>query len=144
MKNLLIFLVTMVSMTSHASSYVDDLKRLSWTELKDHYEVDFEGDQINFSGTFISRLDLCLSDSETLRTIEKREIEEFDGDDFVVVGYDYLYQTLNYSKTYVDGDGTIDILKRYELSKEIKVVQNDSDFEGDLLFTKIHTIEPCL
>ena len=145
MKKLLSFSLIVLSLTMHtqASEYIDSLKNLTWGELQANYDVDFEGDQIMFGGNIVSRLDTCLSDDKTLRTISKREIQEYDGDDFYVVGYDYLYTSLSYYKTYSDGDGTIDVLKTHKINKLINVVQADDDFEGSFLFEKTHTLEAC-
>ncbi len=143
MKKLLFTLCAVINLFVQAGSYVDQLSQLSWQELKDHEDVDFLGVQINFDGTFISRLDVCLSDADTLRTINKVRIEEYDGEDFNFVGYDFLYRSLNYTRVYVDGDSTVDVIEAYKVTKDIKVVQWDDDFDGDFLFYKEHTIKSC-
>ena len=91
---------------------------------------------------YFSRLDICL-ENEQLRTKTKVKIEEYDGDDFYVVGYDYLYRSLKYTRVIVDGDSTRDEVAYHPITKVISVVQNDDDFEGDLLFKKSHTFENC-
>ena len=143
MKNFLFLTLFIFGMNAMANNYVESLQALSWDELVAHEDVDFEGVQINFSGRLISRLDVCLSDASTLRTKTKRDIEEYDGEDFYTVGYDYLYTSLNYTSVMVDGDGTIDLPAKYAITKDVRVVQMDDDFEGDLLFKKSHTIESC-
>lgn len=141
----LILLLAVVSMTftAQASSYVDYLKGLSWSELRANWDVDFEGDQVWFGGRIVDIFDTCMINDTTIRTNSKVKIEEMDGDDFVVVGFDYLYKSIHTSRAVVDGDSVIDEPYTMSTTRTIRVVENDDDFQGDLLFRKEFTIPAC-
>lgn len=107
MKKMLLVLAMATSVfTAHAGSgsYVESLKAQSFSELRANYDVELENDQVWFGGTIVSILDTCMADAETVRTSEKLEIEEMDGDDFVVVGVDYLYKSIHGRRAMVDED----------------------------------------
>lgn len=143
-KTLLTVLIFALSTSSFAESrYVSNLRKLSWAELKENYDVDFEGDQIMFGGHFLSILDTCMADATTIRTLEEIRIEEQDGDTFVFVGYEYLYRKINTTRTMVDGDGTIEVPYTIATRRLISVVENDSDFNGRLLFKKEFVVPNC-
>lgn len=142
MKSVYLLFVFILVQSTFANEYINGLKKLSWAELDAHYDVAFEGHQVWFGGRIFSRLDLCI-ENEQLRTKTKVKIEEYDGDDFYVVGYDYLYRSLKYTRVIVDGDATRDEVAYHQITKFISVVQNDDDFEGDLLFKKSHTFKNC-
>ncbi|MCO4755680.1 MAG: hypothetical protein KC478_14455 [Bacteriovoracaceae bacterium] len=148
MKNLITTLILSVSFSAIAgsgqNSYIQSLESLSLSELSKEVEgVELENDKIWFEGSQVSIVDVCMSDAETFRTIEKRDIEEYDGDDFEVVGYDYLYKSIYGTETYVDGDGTVDVAVTYPTTREIKVIQSDSEFGGEFLFSRTYTVPAC-
>ncbi|MAE74123.1 MAG: hypothetical protein CL675_08495 [Bdellovibrionaceae bacterium] len=147
MRSLLLFLGAFVlgsSLAAAESDYVRELKALSFEELAARWDVDFENDQIWFGGTILSVFDTCVLDSETLRTIHTRDIEaQDDHDGFVVVGHDYLYRPIRGLRPMVDGDGTTDVPYEISLTRSIRIVENDDDFEGDILFTRDYTIPLC-
>lgn len=137
--------ISLISFSSNifASRYVDGLKKLNWTQLQANYDVDFEGDQIMFGGHILSILNTCMFDDQTIRTKNLVRIEEQDGDTFVFVGYEYLYKSIYSTRTMVDGDGTIDVPYTIATTRMIRVVANDSDFNGRFLFNKAFTIPSC-
>ena len=148
MKNVLgVLLLSVASIAqvnaASGNSYVDSLKAQSFSELRANYDVDFENDQTWFGGRIVSVLDTCMLDEETVRTLNKVTIEEYDGEEFEVVGYDYLTKSIHGTKAMVDGDDVIDVPYTMSTTREIKVVQMDDDFDGDLLFTRDFTIPSC-
>lgn len=147
MKNLLLTLVLATSALSANAfsngSYVDSLKKQSFEELRQNWDVDFENDQVWFGGKIISILDTCMADETTIRTNSKVTIEEMDGDDFVVVGRDYLYKSIHTQRVVVDGDDTVWEDYTMNTTRSIRIVENDDDFEGDVLFERDYTIPAC-
>lgn len=145
MLKILITVVTIsLSINSFAESrYVSNLRKLSWAELQENYDVDFEGDQIMFGGHFLSILDTCMADATTIRTLEEIRIEEQDGDTFVFVGHEYLYRNIHTTRTLVDGDGTIEVPYTIATRRLISIVESDSDFNGRFLFKKEFVVPNC-
>jgi hypothetical protein len=125
------------------AGYVDDLKQKSWSELRADWDLDFEGDQIWFRGRVISIFDTCMVSNTIIRTKKRVIIEEYDGEDFYATGNDYLYRSLIGTRTIVEGDGTSS--EEYTLNKtrKIRVVQNDDEFSGEILFYKEFTVPKC-
>lgn len=124
-------------------SYLDYLKGLSWEELDQNWDVDFEGDQIWFGGHMLSILDTCMADEETFRTVDKKVLEVQDGDDWRVVGEDYLYKSIYGKKAMVDGDDVIMVPVVHKTSRTIKVVDIEQEFFANYLFKKEFTVPAC-
>lgn len=142
-KSLALITTTILALNSNANTYIEGLKKLSWQELAQNYDVTFEGDQLFFGGHIISILNTCMHDETTLRTQKKIRIEEQDGDTFVYVGHDYLYRSIHSYRTMVDGDGTVDVPYTIQTRRLISVVENDDHFYRRLLFKKEFTVPNC-
>lgn len=139
MMTIILFSLSQMTM----ASYVSELKKLNWEELRANWDVDFEGDQIWFDGKILSVLDTCMSSPTIIRSLDKVLIEEYDGDEFTPIGYEYLYKSIYSTRTMVDGDDTIDIPYTVKTKRNIKVVNWDEEFEGEFLFYKEFEIPSC-
>ncbi len=147
MKQLLVLFISILSMSSFAGKINRDS---TWEDIQKSYDVVAEDSQINFNGTLVGVLDVCLLKEMTLRTKKKVSIYEWSdevNDDLgpVIVGKDYLTTSRKYLKTYADGDETIEVLQIYPLNYSIDVYDSEDDiqFPGSELFTKNYTIPSC-
>ena len=131
------------SASAKSDSYIDSLKALSFSQLEQNWDVDFEGDQIWFGGSILSILNTCMVNPTTIRSKYKYDIEVMDGDDFEVVGNDYLYKSIYSSRAVVDGDDVIDEPYIINTSRKIDIVTNDDDFENEFLFSRVFTTPNC-
>lgn len=146
MKSVIVFFsVLFLTHNSFAkeSSYIKSLKKLSLQELRDHYEVKLKGDNIWIAGTSLSVLDTCV-EGDKIRTQDKVEISQMDGDRFVVVGYDFLFKNIKSKKPMVDGDKVIMVDTVFPLTLKIDIVTNDDNFNDKYLFSRSYTIAKCL
>ena len=124
------------------SQYIRSLKGLSLYELRAHDDVKLSGDKIWFSGKQLSVLDTCVL-GDKIRTLNKIEISEYDGDRFVSKGRAYLFKNIQYKKPVVDGDQTSEVTATESTQRMIKIVTNDSDLQDKYLFSKSFTIPNC-
>ncbi len=135
--------ILFATVSSAQAGYVERLKKKTWAQLRADWDLDFENDQIWFGGKMMSVFDTCMASASQIRTLKKVKIEEYDGEDFYTVGYDYLYRSVRSTRPMVDGDGTVDVPYSVATSRMIRVVYNDDDFDGDYLFSKRFTIPSC-
>ena len=143
-KTLLVLSLLFISNLSLGSSnYIKTLKKMTFKELQQDYDIDFENNQIWFKGKMLSILDTCMQNNETIRTINKVKIEEYDGEDFYYVGRDYLYKSIYSQRVLVSGDDTEFVDYVINKTRIISVVENDDDFQGDVLFKRKFTIPNC-
>ena len=84
-----------------------------------------------------------MLDSTTIRTISKIAIEEQVGDYFEVLGYDYLYKSINSTRVIVDGDDVMEEEYTLNITRNISIVTNDDDMDNDYLFSKKFRIPKC-
>lgn len=143
MKTIVSILLLTLSTATLANSYVDYLRGLSWSELRANYDVDFEGDKIWFGGSQFSVFDTCMASNKVIRTKNKVTIEVLDEDDFEVVGYDYLYKSVNSTRTIVDYDSTIDVPYTVPVTRTIDVVSLEDEFDAEFYFSRSFTIPAC-
>ncbi|MBC76906.1 MAG: hypothetical protein CME64_12910 [Halobacteriovoraceae bacterium] len=125
------------------NGYIEGIKKMTLQELSQEEGIELDGDRLWFGLTQVSVVDVCMADEETFRTIEKRTIEVLDEDYFEVVGYDYLYKSIYGTKTFVDGDGTIDVDVVYPTTFEIQVLTEDYEFGNEFLFERSYTVPAC-
>jgi hypothetical protein len=144
MKNLLcVLLLSVASLAQAGNGYVNGLRAQSFEELRANYDVEIENDQVWFGGSIVSILDTCMSDSQTIRTVSKRDIEELDGDDFEVVGHDYLYKSIYSTRAVVDGDDVLTENYTMSTTRTLDIVSNDDDFMNEFYFSREYTIPAC-
>lgn len=134
--------LALLAQMAYAGKYVDYLKTLSWNELRMEEGIILSGDKIWFGGRQFSVLDVCLEEN-AIRTIEVQKIEKYDGERFILVGYDYLRIGLTRSRPVVDGEQTTDRPELVELSYSIGVNSDGDGFPDKFLFSNPYTIGKC-
>lgn len=120
---------------------------MSWNEIFQSDDLIARGPQINFNGSFINVVNVCKADAETLRTKNKVDIYQWtdaSDEDQSLVATDFLYTSMNYKKTLVDGDDTMEVERRYADQYDVTIYDTDYDFDfGEEGEKKTYVIPNC-